>query len=67
MSQRRVTLPQVLEVLREGAVVENAHQDIRGNWKCTLERVVAGDRVKVAAAVTESKDGDRVVVITVIA
>ena len=48
MRQRRVTLPQVLTVLRKGRVVEPAHQDVKGNWKCTLECLAAGDHVRVA-------------------
>lgn len=64
MRQRRVMLTQVLEVLAHGRVVEHAHQNIQGHWQCTLERVVAGDRIKVAAALTQDGD-DFVVVITV--
>ena len=64
MRKRGVTLPQILATLRKGQVVEPAHLDIRGNWKCTLERVCAGERIKVAAAV-QDRDGEKVVVITV--
>lgn len=65
MRQRKVIASQVLEVLRQGVVVEPAHRNIHGNWQCTLERRVAGDLVKVAAALYEA-EGDWVVVITVI-
>ena len=34
------------------------------HWQCTLERVVAGDRIRVAAALVEH-DGESVVVVTV--
>ena len=44
MRQRRVLPTQVLHVLCHGAVVEPAHQNIRGNWQCTLQALVAGDR-----------------------
>ena len=64
MRQRRVTLPQVLTVLRKGRVVEPAHQDVKGNWKCTLECLAAGDHVRVAAAI-EEEHAIAVIVLTV--
>jgi hypothetical protein len=67
MRQRRVLITQVLHVLRRGHVVEPAHLDINGCWKCTLECLVSGDRIKVAAAVDKNEHGELVVVITVMA
>lgn len=67
MLVRGVTLAQVLEVLRHGAVCEPAHQHLRtGDWRCTLERRVAGDLVRVVAALHEKATGEVVVVVTVI-
>lgn len=66
MLERKVTLSQVLTVLRDGIIFEHAHQNIRGHWKCTLSRVVAGDDLKVACALEQSATGELVVVITVI-
>jgi len=65
MRQRRILFTQVLQVLQKGRVVENAHQDIHGNWKCTLELVIAGDRVKVASALRGNAPDEMVIVITV--
>jgi hypothetical protein len=66
MLARQVTLAQVLEVLRKGAVVEPPHQHLRTNdWRCTLERRVAGDLVRVACAVHRKATGEVVVVVTV--
>lgn len=65
LQQRKVSLAQALEVLRAGTVVERAHRDIRGNWKCTLGKLVAGDRVKVAAVLIERGSNHSVVVVTV--
>lgn len=65
MRERRVSVTQVLEVLRRGRVNEPAHRNIHGNWQCTLERSIAGDRVMVAAALYE-EDGEAVIVVTVI-
>ena len=65
MRQRRILLSQVLHCLRKGRVVEPAHQDIHGCWKCTLEALVSGDRVRVAAAVSQDESGELVIVVTV--
>ncbi len=50
MKERGILLTQVLECLKSGTVDEPAHQDIHGSWKCTLGKVIAGDHVRVAAA-----------------
>lgn len=65
MRTRRILLTQVLYCLRRGNVIEPAHQDINGCWKCTLETHVSGDVVKVAAAIDRDANGELVVVITV--
>lgn len=64
MRQRQILLTQVLQVLVGGSIVEHAHLNIHGNWQCTLQRRVAGDLVKVAAALV-LEDKEAVVVITV--
>ena len=65
MRLRKILLTQVLTCLRKGKVVEPAHLDIHGCWKCTLEAVVSGDRIKVAAAISQDEADEYVVVITV--
>jgi len=65
MRKRRILLTQILHCLRNGNVIEPAHQDIHGCWKCTLESHTSGDVVKVAAAIDRDADGELVVVITV--
>ena len=65
MRKRRVTDRQVLHVLRKGHVIEPAHRNIYGNWQCTLEALIAGDRIKVPAALVVEPQGDFVVVVTV--
>lgn len=65
MRKRGVTDLQVLQVLRKGYVVEPAHRNIYGNWQCTLEALVAGDRIKVAAALLSASTDESVVIITV--
>ena len=65
MCRRKINRRQVDQVLLHGKVVEHAHRDIYGNWKCTLEAVIAGDRIKVPAVLNETPTGDFVIVITV--
>lgn len=65
MRKRKVLLTQVYETLIKGVVVEPAHRDIKGCWKCTLRHLTAGDVVKVTAALCQDEDGEIVVVITV--
>lgn len=65
MRQRHILLTQVVHCLKHGIVIEPAHQDIKGSWKCTLEASVSGDMVKVAAALSTDDFGELVVVVTV--
>lgn len=65
MRTRKVAPTQVLGVLRFGYLVEPGYRNIRGNWQCTLEARMAGDEVRVAAALMTDADGEWVVVITV--
>lgn len=63
MRQRRITRVQVLECLRRGQITEGPVLDIKGNWTCRVERLVAGDQVKVAVAIERRSN---LTVITVI-
>jgi Domain of unknown function (DUF4258) len=65
MRKRHILLTQILCCLRRGNMIEPAHQDIKGCWKCTLEALVSGDLIKVAAALDKNESGDIVLVITV--
>lgn len=60
-----ILLTQDLYCLQRGNMVEPAHQDIKGCWKCTLEALVSGDLIKVAAALDKDESGEIVLVITV--
>ena len=64
MRKRKVLPTQVLHVLRNGYVVEHAHRNIKGNWQCTLEALLAGDQIRVVAALIADSGGEWVVVIT---
>ena len=65
MRQRRILLTQVQYVLQRGNVSESAHKDLTGHWKCILQAKVAGDLVRVAAALMEDEAQNTVIVITV--
>ena len=65
MKQRHVTLPQVLDVLRKGVLVEPAALDMYGNWKVTVKGMSCGQSVAVAGAIEmQEEPGKRVLVIT---
>ncbi len=64
--QRKVSSSQVLACLKHGYVCEQAHLDIHGNWKATIEYVTGGDCVQVVAAIKKNDKGDLIVIVTVI-
>jgi hypothetical protein len=66
MKRRSIQPKQMYDVLIRGRVIEPAHRDIHGCWKCTLEYLTAGERVKVPAALCQAESHEIVVVITVI-
>lgn len=65
MKQRKITLTQVLACLCLGVVDEPAHENIRGNWKCTLRHQHAGDMVRLVAVLEKDDAGDWIAVVTV--
>jgi len=65
MKQRHITRTQVLACLRSATVEEPAHENIRGNWQCTLRHLHAGDLVRVVAAIEKDESGNWIAVITV--
>ena len=62
MRQRRITRLQVIECLLRGQITEGPAPDVRGGWRCRVERFVAGDEVAVAVAIDQEAG---IVVITV--
>lgn len=55
MIERTITTTQVISCLRHGAVTEQPYTDTHGNWRCTFQHVISGDRVNVSAAIDENK------------
>ena len=65
MKQRYITRTQVYACLLKGVIDEPAHENIRGNWKCTLRHHHAGDLIRVTAAIEKDEVGDWIAVVTV--
>ncbi len=55
MEERGITTLDVISCLRNGLVTERPHTDVHGNWRCTLQHNISGDRVNVVAAIDEDK------------
>ncbi|ALM86998.1 DUF4258 domain-containing protein [Bordetella sp. N] len=65
MRERGYTTTQVYACIRKGSLYEPVHQDIRGDYKCTLRHICSGDEVKVAIALKRNDRGGWIAVITV--
>lgn len=65
MKKRSITPTQVYACLRKGVIDEPAHENIRGNWKCTLRHQHAGDLVRLVAVLEKDEAGDWIAVVTV--
>lgn len=65
MKQRKITQTQVYACLRSGVIYEAAHPDIKGDWKCTLQHLHAGDEVRVAVVIECDETRKWIAVITV--
>ncbi|MFZ2736651.1 MAG: DUF4258 domain-containing protein [Burkholderiaceae bacterium] len=65
MKLRHITPTQVLACLQVGVIDEPAHENIRGNWKCTLRHQHSGDVVRVVAVLEKDDAGDWIAVVTV--
>lgn len=65
MKKRNITRTQIYACLRYGSIDEPAHENIRGNWKCTLRHQTAGDLVRVVVAIEKDEAGDWIAIVTV--
>jgi hypothetical protein len=54
ISERQITMRQVLEVLRKGCVIDGPTADKWGDTRVKLQRKVAGRRVQIVVAVKEN-------------
>lgn len=60
MLRRQITWQEIIKVLQLGIITEGPYLDIKGSWRCTVERFGAGRTVRVVVAINL----DRLVVIT---
>jgi len=65
MKERGFTSRQVYACLRRGVIYEPVHQDVRGDHKCTLRHLCAGDDVRVAVALKRNSRSEWIAVLTV--
>ncbi|WP_345250432.1 DUF4258 domain-containing protein [Pigmentiphaga soli] len=65
MSERGFTVAQIYACVRRGVIYEPVHQDVRGDFKCTLRHTHAGDEIHVAVALKRNARGDWIAVLTV--
>ena len=66
MRERLITRTQVLECLRKGKITEPPHIDIKGDWKCNVSWLHAGDNITAAVGFKhDEQTGDYLLIITV--
>lgn len=66
MHQRKISMQQIINCLKQGSVDEPAHLTLYGDWQATVGYFTGGDYVKVAAAISKDAKGDLIVIVTVI-
>lgn len=62
MRKRHITPGQVFACLRLGVIIEGPSLDMKGNWRCTMYRLAAGEEVKVVVSLLTAAN---LIVITV--
>lgn len=65
MDERCITRTQILRCLLHGRIVEGPAQQIRGNWRFTVETCCAGEGINVVAEIEEDINGNTIIVVTV--
>jgi Domain of unknown function (DUF4258) len=54
MRRRGITPLEVLNVLRHGGITEGPALDLKGCWRCTMQRFAAGENVTTAVAICDT-------------
>ena len=55
LRERRVSMRQVMLVLEGGSVIDGPTRDEFGEWRCTIRKRVAGQRVHVGLAISSGR------------
>lgn len=53
MRRRLITPLEVLNLLRHGGITEGPALDLKGCWRCTMQRFAAGENVTAAIAICD--------------
>jgi hypothetical protein len=63
MRQRRINRTQVFACLRLGVMTEGPAPELLGGWRCTMDRLAAGDQVRAVVVIDPASS---LIVVTVI-
>ncbi|MGY4493512.1 DUF4258 domain-containing protein [Pseudomonas sp. TE3610] len=66
MSEREITLPDVMECLSKGQITEGPAIMPKGDWRFTISWFRAGSPLQVVGAIDIDEDGTYLVVVTAI-
>ncbi|WP_416423399.1 DUF4258 domain-containing protein [Pseudomonas sp. App30] len=66
MTEREITLPDVMECLAKGQITEGPAYMPKGDWRFTLSWFRAGSPLQVVGAIDIDEDGTYLVVVTAI-
>ena len=50
MKQRRISTTQVYSCIRKGVITEGPFLDMEGFWRCTMQRLAAGEEITVVVS-----------------
>lgn len=66
MRTRAIGRVQVVECLRRGTIHEGPAPDIKGRWRFTMHRYIAGDELDVVASLAwDAERSEEIIVVTV--
>ena len=66
MSERCISMPDVMDCLERGQITEGPFQAPNGNWQFTISWFRAGSPLQVVGALDVDEDGNFLVVVTAI-
>ena len=50
MRRRRISPTQVYSCIRLGVITEGPSQDMKGYWRCTMQRLAAGEEITIVVS-----------------
>lgn len=67
MIQRKINRTEIEAVLTHGNIVESPHETLEGGFKLAVESFEAGRTLRVALVIDFDQEGNKIIVVTVIA